>query len=201
MPRYTLEEEVKSGVAQKPRMLVGRSFRTAKELSKIPDRFQAQTMSLAGFHCGEQEQFRRTFIGLGVCCTDAAWCSTSCKGHADELILFGWDANGTEPYLLHHLGVTGAAAIADATRLGVAISSEPFFFPEGGAQLAYLYLDARVVAYNIECGSKTQRKATLNSTSTAHTPRLGAWSLNRMDFDYGDGGPSVHFPEHSLQLS
>jgi len=99
-------------VAQQPRMLVGRSFRTGKPMSQTVDSLRAQTMSLGGFRCFGAQTYSHTFVGLGVCCTGSSWCDAACSGHDGELVLFGWDASGTAPYLLAPLGVTDAVSVA-----------------------------------------------------------------------------------------
>ena len=60
---------------------------------------------------------------------------------------------------------------------------------------------SQIVTYNIECGNKKHRVASLNATSAAVTTKLGSWSLNRVDFDLSRPIPKPMFPENAERLS
>ncbi len=66
-------------MAQKPRSLWGRSFRTGTLATQVADSVQALTL--------EYVEYWNLFLGIGVCCSDS-WCHPKCAGLEGQFVIF-----------------------------------------------------------------------------------------------------------------
>lgn len=132
------EQRDAQGQAVQPRRIVGRSFRTAKPLSDMPDSSQLQALLY--------NDFTNLFVGLGLCCEGQPWCSAGCKGMGNSMVLVGWAANVTasEPAVLLKLA---DAADSRGLALGLAQSMGAWYGQPAGY---YVLIDSKIVGFSVK---------------------------------------------------
>jgi len=131
---YTLEEHVVRGKVILPRMLVGRSFRTAALMVNMTDSLQIQTMTYI--------PSMLMFVGVGRCCQES-WCDSSCKGIPDQdLVIFQYVPKTQSLSFKAHLGPEIGDDPESTIRLGVETT--------GRATRIVVMYDGKIVSYDLK---------------------------------------------------
>lgn len=110
---YTIEERLYGGQPQKPRAVIGRTFRRGELVSNFTDSLQVQTLAYNPWSSKLSQ-----FIGIGLCCTES-WCHQSCQGLDQHLVLFSMTPVGN----FQIIGDIGTNMDQVTVKLGVEFSS------------------------------------------------------------------------------
>jgi len=111
---YTIEERLYGGQPQKPRAIIGRTFRRGELVSNFTDSLQVQTLAFNPWAYKLNQ-----FIGVGICCTDS-WCHKACQGLDQHMVLFSMTSGGN----FQIIGDIGTNLDQVTVKLGVEFSSQ-----------------------------------------------------------------------------